>query len=55
MDEGCSCHINPPCNWCVSLTEEEADLFASGGVQAVLKHREAAEAAEPDDRIGDSQ
>ena len=33
----CSCHINPPCSFCVSLTEEEADAFSDGGMKALRK------------------
>lgn len=41
MDEaGCSCHINPPCGWCTSLTEEEVEIYAVYGVDAVVAHRE---------------
>lgn len=43
MSDGCTCHISPPCNWCTSLTEEEAELFAQGGEAAVHKHREQAD------------
>lgn len=39
-DDECTCHIAPPCSFCVSLTEEEAEAFCSGGSQAVRKMRE---------------
>lgn len=35
QDGGCACHIAPPCTFCVSLTEEEADYFAKGGMVAL--------------------
>lgn len=31
----CSCHMHPPCSFCESLTEEEAEAFADGGADAV--------------------
>ena len=35
-EEGsCSCHITPPCDWCTSLDEYEADAFANGGREAL--------------------
>lgn len=40
MDEGCSCHISPPCSFCTSLTEEEADVYAKGGLDALRKYRQ---------------
>lgn len=40
MDEqGCTCHVNPPCSFCMSLTEEEAEIFHKGGAIAVYMHR----------------
>lgn len=35
MDSGCSCHQSPPCTWCMSLTETEADIFWDGGRKAL--------------------
>lgn len=34
-ERGCSCHLTPPCDFCLSLTEEEADAFWSGGMSAL--------------------
>lgn len=34
----CTCHLNPPCRFCVSLSEEEADVFASGGRDALFEY-----------------
>jgi hypothetical protein len=31
----CTCHINPPCKWCTSLTQEEADLLDREGPAAI--------------------
>jgi hypothetical protein len=39
MSDECTCHISPPCNFCVSLTEEEVDAYASGGADAVHELR----------------
>ena len=39
IDECCSCHINPPCAFCVSLTEEEAEIFMNQGMEALKKFR----------------
>lgn len=27
----CTCHISPPCNFCISLDEDEIDAYLSGG------------------------
>ena len=43
LDTGCSCHLNPPCTFCVSLDEEERDAYIDGGVPAIralLRRRE---------------
>ena len=37
----CTCHVCPPCAWCLSLTEEEADAFSRGGRYAVYAAIEA--------------
>lgn len=37
--DGCSCHLNPPCSFCLSLNEEEANVFANGGAKALEKYR----------------
>lgn len=39
MDDGCSCHISPPCGWCTSLTEGEASAYYSGGREALDAYR----------------
>ena len=31
----CSCHIMPPCGWCVSLTEEESNIMGNDGREAL--------------------
>jgi hypothetical protein len=31
MEDECRCHISPPCDFCISLDEGEADAFAHGG------------------------
>lgn len=33
----CSCHISPPCEWCISLTGDEVDAYWNGGM-AALRH-----------------
>ena len=35
----CTCHIAPPCSFCTSMTEEEANIFASGGLDALRQYR----------------
>lgn len=35
----CTCHIAPPCSFCTSMTEEEANIFASGGLDALRRYR----------------
>ena len=35
---GCSCHISPPCGFCVSLTEDEADVFCNDGFDELLDY-----------------
>lgn len=42
-DDECTCHIFPPCSFCVSLTEEEAEAMANGGTVAVKKLSESKE------------
>lgn len=37
---GCSCHIAPPCSFCESLDEQEAEVFHAGGVDALRRHIE---------------
>ena len=34
---GCSCHINPPCSFCTSMTEEEAVIYWNGGIRGLKK------------------
>lgn len=43
----CTCHIAAPCDFCLSLTEEEVDAFANGGLQAVRKLRAVKEDSNP--------
>lgn len=45
--QGCSCHISPPCGFCTSLTEEEANVFAERGAKAVLDMRREREEQMP--------
>ena len=35
--EGCSCHINPPCDFCTSLTEQEYDIWQKSGLNGLRK------------------
>ena len=44
MSEECTCHIAPPCSFCVSLTEEEVEIMAKSGVSGVLAFRRDKEA-----------
>lgn len=44
----CSCHLHPPCNWCMSLTEEEVELFLAEGAEAVELARLQAEEEQED-------
>lgn len=37
LEGECHYHISPPCEWCLSLTEDEADAFTSGGREAVME------------------
>lgn len=37
--EECTCHISPPCAFCTSLSEEEVDIYESGGSKAVAEFR----------------
>lgn len=37
---GCSCHISAPCSFCESLTEEEAEVYYSGGLDALEKYQQ---------------
>ena len=41
---GCSCHYSAPCSFCMSMTEEEADIAWGQGVDAMLKFRHSREA-----------
>jgi len=48
--EGCSCHINPPCPFCESLTEEEVNLVDSGATfDEIIRRRENAEDEDVDE------
>ncbi len=42
---GCSCHINPPCSFCTTMTEQEADAYDQGGMDALHALWRAWEAA----------
>ena len=33
----CSCHINPPCSFCTSMNEEEANIMANSGLESVTR------------------
>lgn len=33
----CSCHLSPPCNFCVALDEEECDMWCECGMVG-LRH-----------------
>lgn len=37
--DGCSCHLNAPCSFCTSLTEEESEVFWSDGMIGLEKYR----------------
>lgn len=37
--EECTCHLHPPCHFCQSLTEEEADIYANEGMRALRRFR----------------
>jgi hypothetical protein len=37
--EECTCHVCPPCDFCLSLDEDEADAMANGGASAVRELR----------------
>jgi hypothetical protein len=37
FERGCSCHLNPPCAWCESLTEQEAEIYWSAGTMAAIR------------------
>jgi hypothetical protein len=56
LDE-CTCHVCPPCEFCLSLDEDEADALANGGVSAVreLRARREEQAFEEEARDGDTQ
>lgn len=48
----CSCHIDPPCSWCTSLTEEEVAILDQGGTNDdIIKLRELHELVENDCEI----
>lgn len=38
-DDGCYCHLTPPCGFCMSMDEEEADIYAREGIDAMLRYR----------------
>jgi hypothetical protein len=37
----CSCHLNPPCGFCLSMTEEERDVYGADGIEGLLALWEA--------------
>lgn len=37
--EGCTCFIVAPCSFCLSLTEEEANVLWAGGRKALEEYR----------------
>jgi hypothetical protein len=44
LDEGCLCpNGHPPCEFCVSLTEEELDVYQRYGAAGVRRLREEKE------------
>lgn len=49
--DGCSCHINPPCSFCMSLDEEEYDAYANGGMDALRELHQRREDELPDDGV----
>lgn len=56
--EGCACHVNPPCGFCTSMTEEETDVYCNnggsdGGSEAVLNLRQE-KANKMDDELRDA-
>lgn len=36
-NRSCSCFQSAPCDWCMSLTEAEIDVYASGGMNALYE------------------
>ena len=39
-DQCCSCHLHAPCPFCEGLeSEEEADIFWNGGIEALKAYR----------------
>lgn len=48
MLDGCSCHISPPCDFCISLTEAEYEAYLAGGVDAVERLRNTDEPSSED-------
>lgn len=46
MSDECTCHICPPCSLCVEMTEEESEVYANGGLDALRKFREEKEEQE---------
>jgi hypothetical protein len=37
-DGGCSCHTDPPCSFCASLTRHEANIMANGGQEVLQRY-----------------
>lgn len=44
---GCHCHLNPPCSYCMSLTEEEVSIHDELGEKGVADYRAAMENGAP--------
>lgn len=32
---GCECHASPPCDFCISMTEEEFEAYADDGINGL--------------------
>ena len=42
----CRCHISPPCDFCVDLTEDEVDALSAGGKEGLEAYWSAKDALE---------
>lgn len=40
FNRGCTCFINPPCDFCTSLNLTEADIYANNGMDALGQYWE---------------
>lgn len=52
MSTECTCRIAPPCAFCTSLTEEEANVYANGGLAALNRYRSQREIGTSCDKCG---